>query len=174
MSKRTPLKKGETGYAYVFLSDPGIVLKIRASVTDYSWQGRRLELRMKSKSIAVARYSGARNMVYFPGVNKTRPLYQFSCYFDNSSSQHLSVYVDGVESLHNPNISMDFDSNVSTLSLLRHMRMPLPVSINVGWTAADYQTKQSKYSCRLDCVEGGRQTNYRKQTEVDKILESLL
>lgn len=174
MSKRTPLKKGETGYAYVFLSDPGIVLKIRASVTDYSWQGHRLELRMKSKSIAVAGYSGTRNMVHFPGVNKTRPLYQFSCYFDNSSSQHLSLYVDGVESLHNPNTSMDFDRNVSTLSMLRHLRMPPPVSISVNWTATDYQTQQPKYSCKLECIEGGRQTNYRKQTEVDKILESLL
>ena len=94
MSKRTPLKKGETGYAYVFLSDPGIVLKIRAEVTDYNWQGQRLDLRMRSKSIAIAKYNGTRNMVHFPGVNKTRLLYQLSCCFDNRSSQYISLHIE--------------------------------------------------------------------------------
>jgi hypothetical protein len=174
MSKRTPLKSGEFGYAYVFLSDPGIVLKIRGSVDRYNWTGQRLELIMKSKGISIAKYSGTRNMVYFPGVDRNRPLYGFDCSFDNSSSQYCTIVLNGVETLNRPNIPSDFDHNVSTLSMLRYMRVPPPVSVRVGWTASDWHTKQPRYTCEMKCVEGDRRTRSTKQSEVDKILESLL
>lgn len=174
MGKRAPIKTNESGYAYVFLSDPGIVLKIYCTVDDHVWRGNSLNLRMKSKSVAVASYSGKRNMAYFPGANKTRSLLNFGCDFENGGFMYIDIDVEGVTSLHNPEIPKDFDNNVSTLSMLRYMRIPPPVSISVSWTHSDYTTKQSKYSCYLKCVEGDRRTSYRKQTEFDKIMESLL
>lgn len=113
-------------------------------------------------------------MVYFPGVKKTRPLNRFNCMFDNSQSQHCSIHVNGVDSLNTPNIPTDFDTNVSTLSMLRYMRVPPPVGINVFWTSSDWDTKAPRYSCTLNCLEGDRRTIRAKQSKVDKILESLL
>lgn len=174
MSKRAPLKTGESGYAYVFLSDPGVVLKIRCSVERHDWAGNRLELRLKSCRISVSKYSGARNMVHFPKANKTRPLYGFDCFFDNSNSQYCNITVDGVESLNTPSIPDDFDANVSTLSMLRYLRVPPPVSVRVGWTANDWHTKESKYTCEMKCTEGDRRTRNQKQSDMDKMLESIL
>lgn len=174
MSKRTPLKAGETGYAYVFLSDPGVVLKLLGVVRRYSWSGNKLHIEIQTKSIAIASYSGSRNMVYFPGVDRCRSLDAFDGSFGNNKSEYWSIDCDGVSVLRNPQIPDAFDSNVSTLSVLRHMRMPPPVSINVKWTANHWATNASSYSCQLKCIEGDRRTNHRKQSEIDEVLESLL
>jgi hypothetical protein len=174
MSKRTPLKKGETGYAYVFLSDPGVVLKIRGSVEHYSWNGKRLHLDMKSKSISIAEYTGNRDIVYFPGVDRCRPLESFDCYFSNSGSERITMEFNGVDTANRPQVPDNFDPNASTLNLLRHLRVPPPVSIRLNWVASDYRSKQSKYSCKLECVEGDRKTSSRRQSEVDRVLDSLL
>lgn len=174
MSKRTPMKKGETGYAYVFLSEPGIVLKIRALVTDYKWSGKSLKLNLKSSQMYIAKYTGSRNMVYFPSVDKTRALNNFSGYFYNNFHNHLYIDVNGVDALHNPKLPEDFDSNTSTLSLLRHMRVPPPVSVHIEWTVSQWSTKTPEYACNLTCIEGARQTVYRKQTEMDRLIEELV
>lgn len=174
MSKRTPLKAGESGYVYVFLSDPGIVLKIRCRVDEYNWGGRVLNFNMESHNISIAKYSGARDMVYFPKANKTRPLLRFSYCFKNENLQSFAIAVDGIESLNTPCTDYSFDSNTSTLSMLSYLRVPPPVSVSVRWDAHSNFINGSRYICGIQCEEGTRRTQIKKQNAVDKMLESIL